>query len=293
VGAEKKVRSEFAYAFPKSLGEALDILKDYGERARVIAGGTDLMMAIKEGRLRSELLVDISRVPDLRFIREEGDQLCIGPLVTHAELASSGPIKNGAPVLGRAAHSIGSPQIRNMGTIGGNIVNASPAADTIPALVVLGAQLILKTKGGERRLPITDFYLSPYGTAIGPQEVLTEISFAKLGNGWRSSFIKLARRKALAISRINIAVLARMDEMRAREVRISVGSCTPTPCRMEKAEAVLKGEVSSAGAIEEASRLVAEEIVARSGVRPSTEYKRPAVQGLVKRALNEVFDMDL
>ncbi len=287
----ERVRSEFAYTSPSSLGEALEILEDYGERACVIAGGTDLMIAIRAGELRAELVVDISRIPELRVIREVGNQICVGPLVTHGELASSGMIKKGASVLGRAANSVGSPQIRNMGTIGGNIVNASPAADTIPALVVLGAQVVLKRRGGERNLPITDFFLGPYKTKIGPQELLTEITFAKLDDGWKSSFIKLARRKALAISRINIAVVAKMDEMRAKEVRVSVGSSTPTPCRMEKAEAVLRGAVPSAPVIDEASRIVAEEMVARSGVRPSTEYKRPAVQGLVKKALQEVFNV--
>ncbi|MBW2340198.1 MAG: xanthine dehydrogenase family protein subunit M [Deltaproteobacteria bacterium] len=287
------MRSEFAYASPSSLGEALEILKDFGERTCVIAGGTDLMIAIREGELRAELLVDISRIPELRLIREEGNQICIGPLVTHGELASSGLIKKGASVLGRAANSVGSPQIRNMGTIGGNIINASPAADTIPALVVLEAQVTLKKREGERSLPITDFYLGPYKTIIGAQELLTKITFAKLDDTWKSSFIKLARRKALAISRINIAVLAKMDEMRAKEVRVSIGSSTPTPCRMEKAEAVLRGAVPSAAVIEEASRIVAEEMVARSGVRPSTEYKRPAVQGLVKKALQEAFNIGL
>jgi len=284
------VRSEFAYTSPSSLGEALEILRDYGERACVIAGGTDLMIAIRERELRAEVVVDISAIPELRGIREVGNQLCIGPLVTHGELASSGLIKRGASVLGRAAKSVGAPQIRNMGTIGGNIINASPAADTIPALVVLGAQVVLKRNGGERNVQITDFFLGPYKTKIRPQELLTEIIFAKLDDTWKSSFIKLARRKALAISRINIAAMAKMDEKRAKEVRVSVGSSTPTPCRMEKAEALLRGAVPSAAVIEEASRMVAEEMVARSGVRPSTEYKRPAVQGLVKRALQEVFN---
>jgi len=293
VARGERVRSEFAYASPSSLGEALEILKDFGERTCVIAGGTDLMIAIREGELRAELLVDISRIPELRLIREEGNQICIGPLVTHGELASSGLIKKGASVLGRAANSVGSPQIRNMGTIGGNIINASPAADTIPALVVLEAQVTLKKREGERSLPITDFYLGPYKTIIGAQELLTKITFAKLDDTWKSSFIKLARRKALAISRINIAVLAKMDEMRAKEVRVSIGSSTPTPCRMEKAEAVLRGAVPSAAVIEEASRIVAEEMVARSGVRPSTEYKRPAVQGLVKKALQEALNIGL
>lgn len=284
------MRSEFAYTSPSTLGEALEILQDYGERASVIAGGTDLMIGIREGGLRAELVVDISRIPELQFVREEGNQISIGPLVTHGELASSAPIKKGASVLGRAANSVGSPQIRNMGTIGGNIINASPAADTIPALVVLEAQVTLRRKGGERNLPITDLYLGPYKTIIEQQELLTQIAFAKLDDTWKSSFIKLARRKALAISRINIAVVAKMHEMRAKEVRVSVGSSTPAPCRMEKAEAVLKGAVPSATVIEEASRIVAEEMVDRSGVRPSTEYKRPAVQGLVKKALQEVFN---
>lgn len=285
------MRSEFAYICPSSLGGALQILEDYGERARVIAGGTDLMMEIREGKLGAEILVDITRIPELRYIREEGDQIRLSPLTTHAELASSGVIKKGGSVLGRAAHSVGSPQIRNMGTIGGNIVNASPAADTVPALVVLGAQVTLKRKGRERTLLATDLYLDPYRTVIEPQELLTEITFAKLDDGWRSSFSKLSRRRALAIARINIAVLAKMKGIRAKEVRISVGSSTPTPCRMEDAEALLNDVVPSVALIEEASQRVAQEMVKRSGVRPSTEYKRPAVQGLVKKALLDVFNL--
>ncbi|MBW2038123.1 MAG: xanthine dehydrogenase family protein subunit M [Deltaproteobacteria bacterium] len=285
------MRSEFAYICPSSLGEALEILKDNGERARVIAGGTDLMTEIREGKLGADFLVDITRIPELRFVREEGDQICLGPLINHAELASSGLIKEGGDILGRAAQNVGSPQIRNMGTIGGNIVNASPAADTIPALVVLGAKVTLQRKGGERTLPITDLYLGPYRTVIEPQEILTEISFAKLDDGWRHSFVKLARRKALAIARINIAALAKVEGRRAKEVRVSVGSCTPTPCRMGEVEALFREEVPSVALIEEAAQRVAQEMVKRSGVRPSTEYKRPAVQGLVKKALLDVFNL--
>ncbi len=285
------MKSEFTYISPRSLEEALKILEDRGEGAQVIAGGTDLMIQIREGKLGAGLLVDITYIPELRFIREEGNQIKLGPLVTHAELASSGVIKNGASVLERAAHSVGSPQIRNMGTIGGNIINASPAADTIPALVVLDAQVTLMRKGRKRTLPITDLYIGPYKTIIEPHELLVEITFTKLDDGWRSSFIKLARRRALAIARINIAALAKMEGAKAKEVRISVGSSTPTPCRMGEVETLLTGEVPSLALIEEAALKAAQEMVKRSGVRPSTKYKRPAVQGLVEKALREVFDL--
>jgi CO/xanthine dehydrogenase FAD-binding subunit len=282
------MRSEFSYARPDTLDEVLDILARYGEKARLIAGGTDLMIAIREGTVDAELVVDIGRIDELQSVRQEDGRIAVGPCTTHAHLATSNLIRTAGPVLSRAASSVGSLQIRNRGTVGGNVINASPGADTIPALVVLGANVTLSRQDATRTLSITDLFTGPYETVIEPQEVLSEITFDDLGDVWRSSFIKLVRRKALAVSRINIAVVARMDDARIGDVRISVGSSTPTPCRFAKAEAALRGEVPSRQLINEAALLVAAEMIERTGTRPSTVYKKPAVQGLFKKALDEI-----
>ncbi len=288
---EKRLRSEFEYISPDSLREALRILQDCAGKVGIISGGTDLMLDVREGKLDAELLVDITRISELRFVVEAGDQISLGPLMTHAEIASSCPIMRWGPVLCKAAQSVGSPQIRNIGTIGGNIMNASPAADTIPALMVLEAQLVFKNVGGERTLSIVDLYSSPYKTVVGAQELLTKITFLKLEEGWKYSFRKLARRKALAIARINIAVLAKMEGEMAKEVKIAVGSCTPTPCRMWKSEALLKYKVPSSPLIEETAQNIFQEVIEKSGVRPSTEYKKHAIPELVKEALLDVFNL--
>ncbi len=283
------MRSEFAYQRPRSLAEALVLLDERGPEAQVAAGMTDLMIEVKEGRLKSSLLVDITRIQALRYIEEREESICLGPLVTHAELASSEIIRRDAPVLALAAQSVGSPQIRNVGTIGGNIGNASPAADTLPALMVLGAEVVIRRKEGQRSLPIGEVFLKPYQTVLRPGEILAEISFPKLGRDKRSAFLKLGRRKALATARLNLAVTAEVKDERIQEVRLSVGSATPIPCRMREAESFLQNKKPSVEIIARAAGLTAQEMIRRSRVRASSAYKAPAVEGLTIKALKEVF----
>ncbi|MBW1658869.1 MAG: xanthine dehydrogenase family protein subunit M [Deltaproteobacteria bacterium] len=281
---------KFRYAVPKTVRDAVEILHaatEKGEKAIVLAGGTDLMVQLREKSLVPDLVVDISRVTSLTKIERMGNEIRIGPLVTHSMLASSDLIREYVGVLSEAARTVGSPQIRNLGTLGGNIVNASPAADTIPALVILDAQLILTGPKGDRTLPITDFFEGPYETVIEADELLTGVIVPLPPPSGRAIFLKLARRKALAIARMNLACMLYYNRQKEvfEWVRLCVGSSTPRPVRMTEAEKILEGQPFTDVVLQKAGQAAAEQMVALSGLRSSTAYKKPVVGDLVIRAV--------
>ncbi len=280
----------FRYSAPNSVQEAVETLHaavERGEKAKILAGGTDLMVQLREKAVTPDLIVDISRISSLARIERMGNEIRIGPLATHSMLATSDLIREYMGVLSEAARTVGSPQIRNLGTLGGNIVNASPAADTIPALVVLEAKLALTGPEGDRVLSITDFFKGPYETVIGADELLTGVVVPLPPPSGRSVFLKLARRKALAIARMNLACMLYYN--RQKEVfewaRLCVGSSTPRPVRMAKAEKALEGQPFTDAVLQNAGRAAAEQMVALSGLRSSTAYKKPVVGDLVMRAV--------
>lgn len=286
---------ELDYRRPESLKEALRILSEFGKEARILAGGTDLLVQLREGMDRWQdlrLLVDISHIKELRYIREEEGIVRIGALATHSDLEKSSLLREAAPFLCKAAFQVGSPQIRNRGTIGGSISNASPAADPVPPLIALGAEALLKSLEGERRLPLQDIYSGSGETVLDPGEILAEISFPRLPKGARSAFVKLGRRKALAISRLNLGVIALQDqEGSVQELRIAPGCIFATPDRVREAEGVLLGKVPTPSLLEEAGLKVTDEMIRRTGIRWSTEFKKPALEALVRRALGEVLEV--
>ncbi len=273
------------YRTPSTLKEACDLLWDIREEAKIVAGGTDLVIGLRKGDLRPRCLVDITRIEEIREIEEEGDWISIGAGVTHSELASSPLLNRFGKVLSEASSSVGSPQIRNLGTLGGNIVNASPAADTLPPLMVLDAVARVASREGERDIPLVQLFNRPYETILKPFEILTHVRFSKLPAAARSGFIRLARREAMAIARMSVAVIARLEGGRFRDIRISAGSVTPTPCRMSEAERVLKERVPDEESLRLAARRVSETMIGWSGVRPSTSYKKPVVEVLFIRAI--------
>lgn len=278
------MKFKFRYFRPKTLREALEALAEGG---KPLAGGTDLVVDIKEGKTRPELLVDISRLEELRFVDASEGLIRLGPLLTHREIAASELMRTEALPLALASAQVGSPQIRNVGTLGGNICNASPAADTLPALMVLEAELVLEGLRGRRTVPFPRFFLGPYRTVLEPGELLVEIRFRGL-RGWKGGFWKVGRRRAFVQSRINLALALRLEDGLVQEARISVGSSTPVPVRMSGAEEVLKGKVPEEDVLKEAARRAREAVAQVSGSRPSAVYKLPAVEGLLWRALQEV-----
>lgn len=279
------------YKRPQSLQEACQLLNEYPDQSKIIAGGTDLLVQLRgedAKHLGLKSLIDISFLKELDYIVEENEFIRIGALTTHGKIAASPLINQKAFLLAEAARAVGSPQIRHGGTIGGSVCNASPAADPIPPLIALEAQVKLLSVRGARIVPLVDIYEKPYSTNIQGDEILTEISFAGLSEKARTAFLKLGRRKALAIARMNIAVYIELDnEGKIAKARISPGSVLPKPGRVLAAELVLLGRTPDLELFHEAGQKVSEEMIMKSGVRWSTEYKKPVIEALTKRCLEK------
>lgn len=282
----------FEYKTPRTAEEAVELLWKAGGKAKLIAGGTDLMIGFRNGDHAPQFIIDITRVETLRKIEEKNGKISIGAAATHSEIASSPLVKKYGGILSDAASEIGSPQIRNLGTIGGNIVNASPAADTIPPLMVLNAMGRVVSREGEKEVPLSELFKGPYESNLKPYELLAQITFQKLSPAMRSGFIRLARRGAMAIARMSVAVVLKMEskERRIEDIRIAVGSVTPTPQRMPEAEIFLKGESPDEDVLQKASLKISEAMIRQSGIRPSTSYKRPVVEALFLRAMRKALE---
>jgi len=277
--------SPLDYKTPKTLQEACQLLWEACGKAKVIAGGTDLVIGLRNGDQNPQLLMDITNLKELRGIEESDGTLSIGAAVSHSEIASSPLVRQYGNVLSNAASEIGSPQIRNLGTIGGNIVNASPAADTLPPLLVLDATGKVASQEGEREVPVAQLIKGPYETTLQPHEILVRITFKKLPKNMKGCFVRLARREAMAIARMSVALLIQMQEGQVKDIRIAPGAVLPTPQRLEEVEEFLKGRFPDGELLRVASRKVSETMIRRSGIRPSTSYKAPVVEALFVRAM--------
>jgi len=285
----------FNFIRPNNLDEACDLLVRYKDKAKIIAGGTDLIIALREEKLANclEIIIDISNLEELNHIKEEGKYIRIGSGVRHVEIAKNKLIKKYAPVLSMAASVVGSPQIRNRGTIVGNIITASPAADTIPALIVLDTKLVIRKGKEKRKMFLKDIFEGPNKVNLKSDEIVGEIFFEKLPLNAKSNFIKLARRNAVDKSRMNIAIVAQQNKKKEiTDIRISVGSLTPIPQRFKDAEDLLLGEIPTQDLIQNAGKKIAEEMINKSGYRWSTEYKEPVVKSLIGRVLNRVLEVE-
>jgi CO/xanthine dehydrogenase FAD-binding subunit len=285
----------FEYFSPKSLTEACNLLAEWKDNSKILAGGTDVLLELRRSNIAaSEAIVDISRIPALSGIEESGDSIIIRPLTTHAEVLHSQIISKYAPLLRIAVSTIGSPQIRNRGTVGGNIINAAACADTVPPLIALDAQIRLKSSNEERVVPLSEFFIRPYVTVARRDEILVEIRFPKLPADARSSFVKLGRRNALSIARLSVAAIVRCDVAGVvTEVRIVPGAAFPRWRRIPEAENVLLGQKISKELAAEAGRKVSEAMISVTGRRWSTEYKEPVIAVLVRRALEACIERSL
>lgn len=282
----------FEYKIPNTIDETLDMLWENKERTRIIAGGTDLVIRLRNGDENPESLVDITRVEELRRIEEKDGIIYIGASVTHFEIASSLLIAKYGSILSEASSQIGSPQVRNLGTIGGNIINASPAADTLPPLLVLDAMARVASKEGEKDYPVSGLIKAPYQSTLKPYELLVSIFFEKLPPDAKSSFIRLSRREGMTISRMSIAIVLRREGDRISDVRIAVGSVTPIPQRMKEVESFLINKLPKDNILREVSKKLSEEMIRISGIRPSTSYKAPVIEALFIRAMKEAYGND-
>lgn len=277
----------FEYIVPKDITEVCKLLADIDVGAQILAGGTDLLIELRKPSAKSpKVVIDISRLLALKGIEEFDNWISIKPLTTHADILQSKVVQHFAPLLCQAVSTIGSPQIRNRGTVGGNIMNAAACADTVPPLIALDATVKLFSVEGERIIPINNFFNKPYQTIAAKNEILAEIRFPKLLNSAKSAFIKLGRRNALAISRLSVAAILQKNETGfIREARIVPGAAFPKWQRITEAEKLLIGKKPSKELFVEAGAKVSEMMISFTGRRWSTEYKEPVIAVLVRRAL--------
>ncbi len=274
-----------------SVEDVLRVLADRGSRARIIAGGTDLMLEIERGQRKGiDTLIDVSRIPELdQIVLDEDGIIHLGALVTHNHCAGSKLLRDHAYPLARACWEVGSPQIRNRGTITGNLVTASPANDTITPLVALGAVLTLRSLRGERQVALIDFYTGVRRTVMQPDEMVVDIAFPALKSNQTGTFVKFALRRAQAISLVNMAVVLTLDGSNGHTVvtdaKITLGAVAPTIVHAVEAEQYLAGKRLDDPAILETAALTVRAARPISDVRGSAGYRSRMVQVITRRAL--------
>ncbi len=274
------------YYAPHFLNEAVQLLAEYGQEARIIAGGTDLIVELERGIRSPKVVIDITRLPGLDTItQDEQQQIHLGPLVTHNQVVGSRLCQDNAFPLVKACWEVGASQIRNRGTVAGNLVTASPANDTIPPLWALGASVTLASVRGRRTLSFDEFFLGVRKTALEPDEMIVNISFPAMQGDQVGTFLKLGLRRAQAISVVNVAVVLRMLGDTVTQARLALGSVAPTIVRAADSERFLTGKVLTREVMERAGALAAQTITPISDVRGSAEYRRYMTETLTRHAL--------
>lgn len=281
---------EFELVQPRSLGEALQTLRERGLGWRIIAGGTDVLVGLRAGHDQGLTgLVDISGLYELAQVEVSGTEIIIGALTTFTTLLRSTVIRCEAPILAEMAAHMGSPQIRNRATLGGNLANASASADSVPPLLVLEAEVELCSTSGTRRLPLEQFIVAPGRTVLRSGEMLVHIRIPRVLGTVTWHYEKLGRRNSAAISRISVAA-ARIGggQGAVSDCRLAVGAVTPVPLRLRRTEASLR-EDGLARDLDRAAGLAREEIETITGRRWSSAYKLPVLENLVGRALASLY----
>lgn len=274
------------YCRPDSIEEALECLA--AGDGRILAGGTDLVLELGKKR-EAARIVDLGALQQLKKIGENDREVIIGSAVTFSQLQQSPLIREHCQALAEAASLVGSPQIRNQGTVGGNIANASPAADTVPALVMMDAEVVVARKGGQRRLKITDLLQGINKTSLAADELIVEIVFQKIP-GFKSSFSKLGRRNALAISRMSAAAGFVIDgQQKVCQARVALGSVAPNPFRSPAIESAVNGSDFAPDLAEAVLETASQDVADRLGARATMPYKREAIKGVVRHALEQIY----
>lgn len=266
--------------------EVLELMVTYGERARVVAGGTDLILEMKHGAHTDvEIIIDISRVQGYDEIRLDEGELHLGPTVTHNHCIASELVRRHALPLAQTCWGVGAPQIRNLGTVVGNLVTASPANDTIAPLVAMDAKLVLASTRGERVVPLKEFYTGVRKTVLRRDELVIDVIVPVMKENQRGTYQKLGLRRAQAISLVNIAALLTFEGDVVKDAAITLGAVAPTIIHAEDAEIYLRGRVLDEKTISQAAALASQESRPIDDVRGSANYRRSMVKALVRRGL--------
>ena len=277
----------FEFYQPATLAEASRLVNEHGAGGRFLAGGTDLVIAMKEKGLLPRYIVDLKRLPGLSGIREEADgSITIGALTTMYAVETSPLIRRKYPFLSQSAAEVGSIQIRNRATIGGNMANATPSADTAPALVALDASARIAGLNGSRTVALEQFFKGPGQTVMSGEEILTEILIPKTAPELVGDYIKFSPRDMMDLAYVGVAVAFNLGSgKRCDGVRIVLGAVAPTPLRARQAESLLEGQSLTETLAAQAGEAAAQESRPISDVRSSAEYRRAMVAVMTKRAL--------
>ena len=277
---------EFDYHQPGSLAEAFELLAEYGDAARVIAGGTDVVPQLKYEKIAPNHLVTLMKIPGLSDIQEDNGGMVIGACARLADVKQACARDERFAALHDALRSIGKVQVMNMGTLGGNLCTASPAADSVPPLLVLNGRVTLASREGSRTLGLGDFITGPYAADMAAGEIMTEIRIPPGEDHQGSAFLKVAR-VAADISKLSCAVALQRDGDRCGSCRIALGAVAPVPMRVKGAEEILSGRQMDAALMDKAAERVSAEIRPISDVRSTETYRREVAAVIFK----DVFDM--
>jgi CO/xanthine dehydrogenase FAD-binding subunit len=280
---------EIECLFPGSLNEAISLLRKHDGKAVAIAGGTDLLSKMKRREVVPKYLIDLMGMPDLNFINYDPENgLVIGAATTLSGVEEAAVTKENYPILVEAISQMGSVQVRNIGTVAGNLCNAVPSADTAPPLIALEAQVRIVGPEGERTVPVEDFFKGPEETILRPFELVSEVKVPPVRSGDRGTYIKHTLRGAMDLALVGIAVYLSLDSEKhvCDDIKIAMGAVAPVPRRAKRAEKVLRGKTITDDLIEQTGRIASEE----SSPRSFPEYKREMVRVLTRRAIKRSLD---
>lgn len=280
------------YIAPQKIEEVLEILSKYGKEIKIIAGGTDLLVQYYDRLYEVSAWLDLKNIEELKEIKIDQNQIEIGAMATHTQLESSADIKRYYPVLSQAAADIGSPQIRNRGTIGGNIVNASPAGDLLPALIAYRAQFKLLFDKKEVLIPAENFFIGPKKTILKPEQLLSKIIIPIPEQNTYSSWIKIGKRKALMVATVSLALVISMaeDNKIIKEVKVCLGSVAPTPFEIMEIREKMIGRQFNQLDFNELGQLVEDRISPIDDIRGTKEYRQDVTKNIMINALKKIYE---
>lgn len=282
---------KFELLEPASLTEAVRLLERIPQDTKILAGGTDLLIQIKRRMIKPAYVLSLSRIHDLKRLEYvPGEGMFIGAMVTHAQVASHPVVRDEFRALSQACLQVGSPQVRNLGTVGGNLCNASPAADTAPALLVLEARVNIAGPQGEYSLPLKNFFISAGKTRLASNEILKEIFIPEPAQGTQSTYLKLGRRRAMEIAIAGVALAARPKKSTWEACRLALSAVAPTPLLCPRAASILEGERWKEELLQRAGEAAKQEASPIDDQRASAFYRREMVAVLTVRAAKELIE---
>lgn len=282
------MRSEIDVLTPKSLDEALNILHENQNGVRIVAGGSDVIVQLRDGVIKTDRLLNILSLKELRFVRKDDGRIHIGALATYSDIVHSQLTREHAWPLVEAARQIGAIQLQNTATIGGNLGNASPAGDSLPPLYALDAVVVTRSTAGSREIPIEKFFLAYRKTALKPDELIEQVHFTPLGEQDRGAYVKLGLREANAISIVDVATVLRGRSKKDTfaEARVALGAVAPNILRARGCEEALTNKPLNQEILKRAGSLAADDAKPIDDIRGSAQYRKDVVASLVFEALN-------